>query len=352
MKLRMFVMLAGICAANFVCAQNAKADSVIINVGNSSKVIFAIGDKKDLETLKQYDMQAVVNDLISKLENKDTTGLEKPAADYVKTDPPVADNTTDTYRSDDNDDDDENWNDSWDRRDRNDRQSYNNYRSSSSGRRYYGRRTHHSMNFDLGMNNYLINDKFPDQNQDVFSVRPWGSWYFGINSTERTRLARKFFLEWTVGVSWYNFKFENEKLLVGRDSTGVTFGEDARQLNYVKTKLTATYLHASFIPLLDFGGNSRRAFFFDRNSDSFRIGAGPYVAYRVDSYTKMVYKDDDGEKQKERNHDNFYLNNLRYGARVQVGFRGTDVFFNYDMSTLFADGKGPKLQPFSFGITF
>lgn len=349
MKLRMFAMMAGLMTANIVCAQNAKADSVIINVGTASKVIFAIGDKKDLETLKQYDMQAVVNDLITKLENKDTTAAAKPAEEYIKVEPAETETRTESRWNDDDDDDDEDWNDSWERRERRDNQTY---QSRNSGRRYYGRRTHHSMNFDLGMNNYLIDNKFPDQNREVYSVRPWGSWYFGINSTERTRLARKFFLEWTVGVSWYNFKFENEKLLVGRDSLGVTFGEDPRNLNYVKTKLTATYLHASFIPLLDFGGNSRRAFFFDRNSDSFRIGVGPYIGYRVDSYTKLVYKDDDGEKQKERNHDNFYLNNIRYGARLQVGFRGTDVFVNYDMSTLFAEGKGPQLQPFSFGITF
>lgn len=92
--------------------------------------------------------------------------------------------------------------------------------------------------------------------------------------------------------------------------------------------------------------------FFDNNhSESFRIGLGPYAGYRIDSYTKLQYKEE-GEKRRERNHDPFYLNNIRYGLRFQIGFRDTDLFFNYDMNELFASGKGPKLNAFSFGITF
>ena len=57
------------------------------------------------------------------------------------------------------------------------------------------------------------------------------------------------------------------------------------------------------------------------------------------------------DKVKTHTHDNFYLNNLRYGLRLQLGLRGTDIFFNYDMNDLFIENKGPKLNAFSFGIT-
>ena len=30
----------------------------------------------------------------------------------------------------------------------------------------------------------------------------------------------------------------------------------------------------------------------------------------------------------------------------------TDLFFNYDLNELFAEGKGPKLNAFSFGVIF
>ncbi|MEJ0032595.1 MAG: hypothetical protein WDO15_20550 [Bacteroidota bacterium] len=184
------------------------------------------------------------------------------------------------------------------------------------------------------------------------SVRPWGSWFVGINSIERTRIARKFFLEWGFGVSWYNFKFENDKLRMAKDAGGVIFSNDQRDVDFIKSKLTATYINASFVPVIDFGGHSRKPMIFTgMNGDSFRIGVGPYAGYRIDSYTKLVFKED-GDKHRERDHDSYYLNNLRYGLRLQVGFGATDLFFNYDMNEVFATNKGPQLHSFSFGLTF
>lgn len=334
--------------------QPAKVDSVIINVGEKSKVIFAIGDKADLQTLKQYNLQAVVDDLVAKLEQQDSSNLDKSADTYLKTEEPATttttEETTSSTRTDDRNSDD--WDRTWEdrryERERTERREYKQNRS-----RYYGRRTHHSFNFDLGTNNFLTSSQsFPNQNNEAYAVRPWGSWYVGINSIERTRLARKFFLEWGVGVSWYNFKFENDKMRMSKDDNTVLFSEDQRDLNFIKSKLTATYLNASFVPVLDFGGRSRRAMIFDGGyHGSFRIGIGPYAGYRVASYTKLVYKDD-GDKRRERDHDSYYLNNIRYGVRLQIGFKATDLFFNYDLNEVFVDTKGPKLNAFSFGITF
>jgi hypothetical protein len=90
---------------------------------------------------------------------------------------------------------------------------------------------------------------------------------------------------------------------------------------------------------------------WDGYGNSFRIGAGPYVGYRIASRSKLVYSED-GDVEKEKDRDSFYLNNLRYGARLQLGFRSTDLFFNYDLNELFVEGKGPKLNAFSFGIIF
>jgi hypothetical protein len=344
------VLMLCVMSASAVYAQ--KTDSVIINVGDKSKVIFAIGDKADLQTLKQYNFQAVVDDLVAKLEQKDSTTLDKPADEYLKSNEPVQeDNATvqtdnQEWRDRDRDRDrDNDWDRSWDERRYDDRDN-------KKGKRYYGRRTHHSFNFDLGTNNFITPDyEFPNQNNETYSVRPWGSWYVGVNSVERTRLARRFFLEWGVGVSWYNFKFENDKLRISKDADGVFFSDDQRDLNFRKSKLTTTYINASVVPVLDFGGRSRRAMIFDGDhGGSFRIGLGPYAGYRIDSYTKIVYKDGSNNRR-ERDHDSYYLNNIRYGLRLQVGFRSTDLFFNYDMNELFAENKGPKLNAFSFGIT-
>jgi hypothetical protein len=320
-----------------VHAQQQKPDSVVIKVGEGSKIVVSIADKKDLQILKHYNFQALMNDLIAKIEENDTTDNVKPSSEYL------AEETTEEL-SEVNETTESSWNDDFYSSDNSHRDRHN-YRSS-----YRSRRTYHSISFELGTNNYLQDDKFPDANNDLYTVKPFGSWYVGVNSIQRTRLARKFYIEWGLGVSWYNFKFENSQTSILKDNAGVTFVTDARDLDFVKSKLTATYLNASFVPVLDFGENRRKPMLFDNdNSDSFRIGAGPYAGYRIASHSKIVYEEG-GDKEREKSRDNFYLNNIRYGARLQLGYRDVDLFFNYDMNELFSSGKGPALNAFSFGL--
>lgn len=341
-----------------VFSQATPPDSIVIKVGESSKVIFAI-HKSDLQTLKYYDFQALMNDMIKKLEKDDSSTLQAPPSNYLKNQDEntiVTESKTGTtyewpedessHDRFDNDNDDN----GWVTYENNDRSYRNGERDNH--KRYRGRRTSHSINFDVGTNNFLSDGKFPDSNNDLYTVKPFGSWYVGINSIQRTRIAGKLFLEWGVGVSWYNFKFENEKTIMSKDDTGVVFATDMRDLDFKKSKLTASYVNASFIPVFDFGGNRRKPMLFDsRSANSFRLGVGPYVGYRIDSYTKQVYVENN-DKNKDRNHDNFYIDNIRYGTRLQIGFQDVDLFFNYDMNELFSKGKGPALNAFSFGVTF
>lgn len=318
-------------------AQEQKKDSVVINVGQSSRVIFSI-HPNDLPTLKYYDFQALMDDLIKKIEDKDTSKLTTPPANYAIENNEGETGTATAFEWPE-DPEDENDNDE----DGSEEGDYH---------RRKGRRTHHSLNFDLGTNNFLTNGKFPDSNNDLFTVKPFGSWYVGINSTQRTQVAGKFFIEWALGISWYNFKFQDERTILTQDGTAATFSTDLRDLDFQKSKLTVSYLNASIVPMIDFGGNKRKPMLFDgHQSDAFRFGAGPYIGYRIDSYTKQVFKEN-GDKEKDRDHNSFFLNNVRYGARVQFGFEDVDFFFTYDFNDLFSKGKGPELNAFSFGITF
>jgi hypothetical protein len=346
MKTQFFISIFFLASTLFAHAQK-KADTVVIKVGEASKVIFAIQDKKDLETLKHYNFQSLMDDMIAKLDKRDSTQLATPAANYLKDTTQTVASTEEwpteadraryrekEYRSKDSSSD-------------NDR--YDSY--SSSNRKNYRRRTYSSFNIDLGTNNYLEGGSFPADANKIYTVRPWGSWYVALNSTQRTRLGNKFFLEWAGGISWYNFKFQNHKTLLTKNDAGVTFSEDLRTNKFDKSKLTVVYVNLSAVPMIDFAGNNRKAGLFSGNhSRGFRMGAGPYVGYRIDSYTKQVYEVD-GDDKVERHHDPFFLNNIRYGIRAQFGFRGTDFFFNYDMNDLFVAGKGPQLNAFSFGIT-
>jgi hypothetical protein len=318
----------------------SRQDTVVVALTPSSKVTFTIGDHADLETLKHYNFQALFEDIITKLEHRDTTalpgltGTETPAEKTPATSSEdwnvTGSTSTENYSDNSENDNNENWN----------QHVYH---------RGFGR-TWQSFNFDFGTNNYLSNGSFPNNSNELYSVRPWGSWYIGLASIQRTRLSKKFFLEWGLGVNWYNFKFEEDNVLIQKDDDGTYFVADTRFNDYVKSKLTVSYVTATLIPVVDFSDNSRKSRIWEGYGNSFRFGLGPYVGYRIESHSKLVYEDDG--KEKEKDHNSFYLNNVRYGLRLQMGYRAADFFFNYDLNDLFVEGKGPELNAFSFGVIF
>jgi hypothetical protein len=323
-----------------------KSDTVIVSLGKTSKVIFTMQDRSDLDILKHYNFQDLFQDILTKIEQSDTASAPARAEEPVvagepreedwnssRGDEDKADQDSDDDGKMDDDDDDQDW------------------EQRVSHRRGRIGRTWQSFNFDLGTNNYLENGKFPDSDGATHSVRPWGSWYIAAGSTQRTRVGRNFFLEWGLGMSWYNFKFQSDDVIIIKNDDGILFETDQRDVNHRKSKLTVTYINASFVPVLDFGDHGRKPRMWDNYGSAFRIGIGPYLGYRISSRSKLVYKDG-GDLEKEKNRNSFYLNNLRYGARLQLGFHGTDLFFNYDLNDLFAEGKGPQLNAFSFGVIF
>ncbi|MDH5399356.1 MAG: hypothetical protein OEX02_14490 [Cyclobacteriaceae bacterium] len=210
---------------------------------------------------------------------------------------------------------------------------------------------HHSFNFDLGLNNYVNNWTFPDASNEPYTLKPIGSWYVALNSVNNSRIFGPFYMDYGGGVSWYNFKFEDPMIRVLKGTDAVLFEPDGNAYNsYKKSKLTAAYINVFMVPIIHFSDGRGSRSYHDFSREGFRIGAGAYAGYRVSSYNKAVF--DSGKKDDMKNKSNFYLSNFRYGARVQVGWKATDVFFNYDLSPLFEPGKGPDLNAFSFGIIF
>src|SRR5688572_3767471 len=193
------ILLTLLLGVNLIANGQQKGDTIIVELAKSSKVIFTIQDRADLETLKHYNFQELFQDILTKLETNDTTALAK--LDSLETEEVEVVKNGDEQEEDwnlhKNEDDDEDEDD--------DDNEWNNYTVYDGNR--WGR-TWQSFNFDFGTNNYLSDGKFPNSNDELYSVRPWGSWYVGLASIQRTRLARKFFLEWGIGVNWYNFKFE------------------------------------------------------------------------------------------------------------------------------------------------
>lgn len=310
-----------------------KTDTVVVELAKTSRMVFTIKDKSDLEQLRQYDFQAMFDDILNRLEKNDSVVVVVNPTEKTQTESGiVTESDVVTYSGTDDDDD-------------------NDDRDNDRNRHFYRYRTRHAFNVDLGLSSYLEDGKFPDEAGAAYAIRPWGSWHFGLNSVQRTPITNHFYMEWGLGVSWSIFRFQNDNTQVVKEDDGVAFEEDLRDVSFIKSKLGVTYLNVSAVPMFSFGDERGGRKWRTYNS-GFRIGVGPYAGYRIGSWARQVYKDEDGDRQRDRNRDNFYLNNFRYGLRLQVGVRSADFFLNYDMNELFATGKGPKLNAFSFGVTF
>ncbi len=79
------------------------------------------------------------------------------------------------------------------------------------------------------------------------------------------------------------------------------------------------------------------------------FSAGPYLACRLSSQTKIKYRTD--KKQKLKVPDHYSLYNWKYGMMFRAGYRWINVFAIYEITPLFKENKGPVLTPFTFGFT-
>ncbi|MDN5215430.1 hypothetical protein QQ020_25345 [Fulvivirgaceae bacterium BMA12] len=353
-------------------------DSIIIDFDNNTKILIYVKDKSDLENLRSFDLNAMLRDVslsIDSSKNVTYLKLEDDGGDkYLK-------DTTVVFDSDPDEDDFERSRSSDDHENKA-RIKLGNYRlevdvddiedleetfedieddglkvtSSTEEKRL--RKTTHEFNVEIGVNNYLEDGDFPDGNAN-YSVKPWGSWYVGFSSIHKTAIGNgPFFLEWGGTLHWYNFKLDNEDIQIVKTENGTEYLEPPVGTTGIKSKLTASYLSAVLVPMLDFSRGTRKVKKYESGSISIskykkqgvRIGVGGYAGYRLGSHTKYRFKQD-GDKDRDKTSGNFNLNNFRYGVRGQIGYKGMDFFINYDLNELFNDDKGPaKLNAISFGF--
>lgn len=351
-------------------------DSIIINFNNNTKILIYIKDKSDLDNLRQYDLNAMLRDISLSIDSsKNITYLQLEDEDgekYLKDTTIVINNRDEGYeettirKDDDNKatiklgnyrveldvDDIEEIEETFEDIE------HEGLKVTTTTEDVRRRRTTQEFNIEIGVNNYLENGDFPEGSAN-YSVKPWGSWYIGFSSIQKTAIGRgPLFLEWGGTLHWYNFKLDNEDIQILKTENGTEYLEPPAGINGLKSKLTASYLTVSVVPLLDFSHGIRKVKKYESGSISIskykkqgvRIGIGGYAGYRLGSHTKYKFKQD-GDTEKDKDRGNFNLNNFRYGVRGQIGFKGMDFFINYDLNDLFNDNRGPaELNAISFGF--
>jgi hypothetical protein len=142
-----------------------------------------------------------------------------------------------------------------------------------------------------------------------------------------------------LGAEINNYRFDkNVKMLSDTTPTQVVVesGKD-----YVKSKLVTGYLNAPLY--LTFATNKFK------NGKRLSVSPGLTAGWRFTSYNKRVVNEN-GDRQKSRNKDDFNLNPFRVNASVRLGYGSFVLFANYALTPLFQKNEGPDLTAFSAGI--
>jgi len=201
----------------------------------------------------------------------------------------------------------------------------------------------HWAGLDLGINGYLTPDNKIDipQQYSFLDLRYEKSINVQLNFYEQNfnLAANKLGLITGLGIEWNNYRFHNDVKL---DPNAPVIAEVPElNRNYTKSKLNVRYLNVPLI--LEFQTNPKS------NVNSFHIGAGVVGGLRIGSHTKNVF--DNNKRQKEKVRDDFHLNPLKADATLRIGWGKLNLYGNYSLLTLFREGKGPELYPFSVGLT-
>ncbi len=345
------------------CAE-VPPDTIEISFGDKAKVIIQVESAKDLELLKEYNINEMLDDI--------DIGEKDDSTDVII----IEDQRGERYLNDEGEEAEEEgsefeeledeFDDNWQEKSEEDHStviinSDDNHVIVSHGneKQRIGAGTSFVSFLDWGMNNYLENGEFPDADNARYTVRPWGSWYVALKGGVQTHITGKFAFDYGGGFSWYNFKYQDPdtRMIKGEDELVFTTWPDS--LKASKSKLTVNYIDVHFVPVFDFGYRKRLKTYDDGTTISrvkygrngFRVGLGGYAGYRIGSHSKLV-SNKDGKKSKSKDNNNYYLNNFRYGVRLIIGYGEVDFFINYDINKLYAENRGPQLNAFSFGISF
>lgn len=144
-----------------------------------------------------------------------------------------------------------------------------------------------------------------------------------------------------MGLEVNNFRLSNNISLMKND-LGITVADSSyinNGVNLTKSKLTMTYLT---IPLL-------MEFQVPSGHKRFYISGGVIGGVKLGSHTKVVYQSS-GQKQKDKNRDDYNLATLRYGFHARIGYRFINLYATYYPVALFEKDKGPEVYPYNIGI--
>lgn len=308
------------------------ADSLVINFANRTRLVIHAPDKKGIQGLVAYDLNKMIREMGLKLDSIPAGQTyiidEKNGQRYLKdtvlvvtkdgNDVNILINGNETQKED----------------------TITTYTYTSQKSRTSDSGLKIKTDFHIGLNNWISQNQTMMYQNGIYDLKPLGSRYFAINFYRNPTLAKgkkvRLSIRYGLEIAWNNYMFE-ENIRANKGVTAIEFAVVNEPLK--KSKLTVATLQLPVVPQLSFYNESGRK--------TIHIGLGGFLGYRVDSYTKVKFENDD----KRRDHANFNLNDFQYGLIANLGLLKTEFFVKYNLNSVFRTNQGPDLRTITFGIS-
>ena len=230
-----------------------------------------------------------------------------------------------------------------------------------------GKYNGHWAGVELGINGY-VNDHF---NMNFNPAYPYmnmntaRSMVVNLNPFEFNLNLVKNKLGFTSGLGFQlnNYYFTGSYVMVPDSAQLVGYKVRDANNNYVSMKQDKLFVSYLNIPLLfEFQTNPKR------NLRSFHVSLGVICGVRLCSYSKQKYNsidqtyylvDDKGNRVASyyvgdnvvRSYGAYHLNPFKLDASFRIGWSFLNLFATYAITPMFQNNQGPKLYPWTAGIT-
>jgi hypothetical protein len=202
---------------------------------------------------------------------------------------------------------------------------------------------HHWSGFGIGVNGWLSNGSVSmPKSQEYMRLNYGKSLSFQLNPFEKDIHLYKNYINLVIGLGfeWHQYEFSNKTTL--NPDSSYTYGviDSTNTFSYQKNRFKSTFIN---VPLL---------LEFNTNKDpekAFHLALGVIGGYKLGSRTRQIVEQNNKEIKFIKK-DDYNLNPFRVNAHASVGYRGVTLFADYALTTLFENGKGPELYPFTIGV--
>lgn len=217
---------------------------------------------------------------------------------------------------------------------------WKNNRKKKRNRKFKG----HWAGFEFGLNNYV------DQNfslvrtaeSEFLDLNTGRSWNINVNFAQFSipAIGNRFGFVTGLGGEWNNYHFSNPNTIVKDPGIGTIRPEDIHG-SIQKNRLQTMYLTIPLLVELQLLNGSR--------SDRIHLAGGVIGGLKLYSQTKYKLSESGGTRT-EKDWSDFYLHPFRYGVTARAGYKLVKLYFNYYLTPLFIENRGPELFPVAMGL--